>query len=169
MITRNLLIRLGLLLALVGMGVFGVRWWTSPDRQIGRIADAVARALTHDGADVGFDTLRAVAGLQEHLTSEVTLEAGDGRGLRGREEVMAAAARLRGTTSYMRVRFFDVRVMYANDAAATVHATLDVTTRDGSGASVAEARAIEVGVVRPERRWQVARARLLGRLTSSDR
>lgn len=161
---RNRFIRLGLLLAILAGGWQGVRWWTSPERQIRQIAAAVAQALSHEQADSGLSAAAAVAALQDHLAPDVRVEwRRDEAGLTGRQQVLSAAVRVRASTPYLCVRFFDLRIAYTSETSALVHATLEVTMRGEAAEDLADARQLEGTVVVREGRWVVAAVRAVER------
>jgi len=161
-----MLARLAVVVAVAAGAAVAVRWWNSPERRIATLLDDVASALTYDapGSDLG--SLAAVAGLQPLLAPAVVIDVNPpSPPLRGRQDVVATAARIRASRPMMRVQFFDTEIAVAEDSAATVRVTAQVTTRDGSGADVAEARAIVLGIVKESGRWTIAEAHLMPETT----
>ena len=151
-------LQIGAALALLVAAGLGVRWCTSPERQIRAILDSVASAFTHDGTSSGLDALTAVAALQRHLALAVTIETAGGARIDGRQDVITAAARLRAASTPMRVRFFDPRIGLRGDDAATVVVTAEVTTRTASGQDAAEVHQVTAAVQKSEGRWVVSSA-----------
>lgn len=140
----------------------GYWWWNDPERHIQRLLSDVASALTHEGAETDLRALTAVASLQPHLAPDVSLDMGEGSmPLRGRQEVISMAARVRAATPMMRVQFFDPEIELSSDSAGTTRVTVQVTTRDAGGEEVAAAHVVSIALVRAEGRWQIASARLL--------
>lgn len=155
------LIRAAIAVAILGAALVGYRWWQSPERLIRGILADTAAALTHTEPDTDLRALAAIAGLQHHLTADVIVDAG-GRGpLRGRQDVLATAARLRASSPMLRVRFFDADIRIDGDAAAEAQATVEITSRDGAGEESAAAREVAATFVKQDGRWQVASARLV--------
>jgi hypothetical protein len=150
--------------ALAGLMV-GYRWWNSPERHINRLLSDVASALSHDGTETDLRALATVASLQNHLRPDVSIDLGRGSPLRGRQDVIAMAARVRATTPMIRVQFFDPEIRLSGDS-ATTRVTVQVTTRETGGDEVAAAHVASIELVRTEGRWQIAGARVLPEDTS---
>jgi hypothetical protein len=146
--------------ALAGLMV-GHRWWNSPERHINRLLSEVASALSHDGVEADLRALAAVASLQNHLRPDVSIDLGRGPVLRGRQDAIAMAARVRATRPMMRVQFFEPEIRLSGESAGTTRVTVQVTTRDAGGEEVAAAHVVSIELVRAEGRWQIARARVL--------
>jgi hypothetical protein len=141
--------------------VLGYRWWTSPERPIQRILADVASAMSHEGPGADLRALTRLAALQNHMALDVLIDAGASSGpVRGRQEVLALATRLRASTPMMRVQFFDPDIALVDGAAATTRVTLQVTTRDAAGEEVAAAHNVMISLVRLDGRWVVTRVRL---------
>jgi hypothetical protein len=146
--------------ALAGLMV-GYQWWNSPERRINRMLSEVASALSHDGVEADLRALAAVASLHNHLRPDVTIDLGRGSQLRGRQDAIAMAARVRTTTPMMRVQFFDPEIRLSADAAGTTRVTVQVTTRGAGDDEVAAAHVVLIDLVRADGRWQIASARVL--------
>lgn len=149
--------RIAAVLALLAVGAAAYRWWTSPTRQIHAILSGVAAALSHDEPDAGLQSLSAAAALQQHLAVDVSLETPQSR-IAGRQEVIAAAARLRAARPTMRVRFFDPEIAFAGETSATVRVTAEVTTGNDSGEDVVDVHQVLATVEETNDRWVVSRA-----------
>jgi hypothetical protein len=132
-------------------------WWTRPERQIHAILDDIAAALTHEGGDSGLQALAAAAAIEKHLAEDVAVDVGGERGIQGRDAVVTAAARLRSQTTAMRVRFLDPRITFADDAAASVTVTAEVTTGE-AGADVVNVHQVTATIRQSNDRWVVASA-----------
>jgi hypothetical protein len=81
--------------------------------------------------------------------------------LRGQQDAIAMAARVRATSPMMRVQFFDPEIRLSGESAGTTRVTVQVTTRDAGGEEVAAAHVVSIELVRAEGRWQIASARVL--------
>jgi len=142
--------------------VAGYRWWSSPERQINTLLSDVATALSHESAETDLRALTAVASLQTHLTLDVSIEmGGSSTPIRGRQEIIATATRVRASNSMMRVQFFDPEIAITGDTSGTTRVTAQVTTRDSSGQEVAAAYTVAMNLVLADGRWQIASARVL--------
>jgi hypothetical protein len=141
------------------------QWWTSPERQIRRILDAVVSALNHDQPESGLVGLGAVAALQQHLAADVSVDTGSPTGpVTGRQDVISLAARLRAGTPMLRIQFFDADISLHSDTAATLRATMQVTTRSESGDDIADVYQVSATLQKSAGQWVVTTAR-----TSRDR
>lgn len=143
-------------------------WWNSPERVIHRMLEDVASALSHDTGDTDLQALAAVASLQSHLAPDVSIDPGPpGTMIRGRQDVISAAARLRATSRAMRVQFFDARIDVLGDTHATTQVTAQVTTTDREGQDLASAHLVSMVLVGTDGQWQVTEVRILPQSESS--
>ena len=154
---RNL--RIAAVLALILAAGAGYRWWVSPERQIRAIFGDVEAAFTHDAPGSGLDALTDVAALQQHLAEDVSIQGAGGMRVDGRQDAITAAARIRAAAPARRLRFFDTRITFESDRAATVSATAEVTTRNEAGEDLVDVHQVSATVIRPEGRWIVSTAR----------
>jgi len=158
--------RLAAVVVVAAVAVVAVRWWNNPERRIEALLAEVAAVLTYDAPGTDLGSLAAAAGLQPLLAPAVVVDVNPpSPPLRGRQEVVATAARIRASRSMMRIQFFDAEIAVVAAAAATVRVTVQVTTRDASGADVAEARGLVLGVVEEGGRWTIAEAHLMPETT----
>lgn len=142
--------------------VAGYRWWSSPERQINTLLSEVATALSHESAETDLRALTAVASLQARLTPDVSIDmAGGSFPIRGRQEVIATATRVRVSSSMMRVQFFDPEIAMTGETSGTTRVTVQVTTRDANSQDVAAAYTVAMTLVLADGRWQIASARVL--------
>ena len=147
--------------ALVAM-LGGYWWWSNPGRGVHRLLSDVASTLSHDEPEADLRSITAVAALQAHLTPDVSVDIGrSSTPLRGRQEVIAMVARLRASSSMMRVQFFDPDIQFSDDSSGTTRVTVQVTTRGAGGEEVAAAHVVSFALVRADGRWQIASARIL--------
>jgi len=155
-------VRVAIALAVATGIVLGYQWWTSPERRIQGILVDVASAMSHDGPETDLRALAAVAGLQQHLSPDVSIDVGaPSRPVRGRQDVISTAARLRASTPAMHVQFFDPDISVSGKDAATTRVTAQVTTRDQAGENLAAAHVVLMTLARVDGRWLVTSARLL--------
>ena len=155
-------VRAAIVVAALAALTAGYFWWNNPERHIRRLLSDVESALSHDGAETDLLALAAVASLQAHLTPDVAIEiGGSSPPVRGRQDVISMAARLRASSPMMRVQFFDPEIQLSDDSNATTRVTVQVTTRDAGGEELAAAHQVSIALVLVEGRWQVASARVL--------
>src|SRR5262249_38830997 len=153
--------RVAILVAALVAVVAGYRWWNSPERQVNRLLSDISTALSHESAETDLRALTAVASLQTHLTADVSIDMGGGSPpVRGRQDVIAMATRVRVSSPMMRVQFFDPEIAIAGDTGAT-KVTVQVTTRDSGGEELAAAYTVSMNLVLAEGRWQIASAHIV--------
>jgi hypothetical protein len=153
--------RVAIVVAALVAVVAGYRWWNSPERQVKQLLSDVATALSHEGAETDLRALAAVAALQKYLTLDVSIDMrGGSTPIRGRQDVIATATRVRASSPMMRVQFFDPEITITGDS-GTTRVTVQVTTRDGGGPEVAAAYAVAIDLVLAEGRWQIGSARVI--------
>jgi hypothetical protein len=155
-------VRAAIVVAALAAVVAGYRWWNGPERQVNQLLSDVATALSHESAETDLRALTAVAALQAHLTPDVSIDMGaNSTPIRGRQEVIATATRVRASSAMMRVQFFDPEIAISGDSSGTTKVTMQVTTRDASGQDVAAAYTVAMDLVLAEGRWQIASARVV--------
>jgi hypothetical protein len=118
--------------------------------------------LSHESAETDLRALTAVASLQSHLTADVSIDVGgNSLPIRGRQEVIATATRVRASGPMMRVQFFDPEIAISAGSSGTTKVTVQVTTRDSGGQEdVAAAYTVSMSLVLADGRWQIASARV---------
>jgi hypothetical protein len=141
--------------------VAGYRWWNNPERHIRRLLSDISSTLSHEQSETDLLTVAKVAALQNYLAPDVSIEMGAAPPLRGRQDAISMAARLRASSSQMRVQFFDPEIQLSGDASGTTRVTVQVTTTDRGGQEVASAHVVMMTFVRADGRWVVASARIL--------
>lgn len=139
----------------------------SDEAQIRATLGRVAAAVGSDAGDGDLARLGRVAGLRQEFHPDLFVDAGPPfRELRGREAVVAAAARTGGMLRELEVSFVDVVV--AVDGAglqAYVSLVAEARFREGEAAGRAyEARELDVVMVRHEDRWVIREVVLVGGL-----
>ena len=151
--------RFALAIVLLGGAVGGYWWWNSPERQIRRTLDELARRASHDAPAQGLTAIAAVAGLREYLAEDVSLAPGEPYSpLNGRDTVLAAAARVRSVTPSLRMAFEDVRIALEPGGTATVHCTVTAALRDRAGQERIDARELTMTLQRSGGRWVLTHA-----------
>ncbi len=153
--------RVSLLILGIAVAVAVYLWWSSPERQIRRVLDAVSEGLSHDGPATGLSAISTASALQSYFTPDVTVVPGTPfEPVKGRDSVIAAAARLLSATAGFRVEFVDVQINLASDSrSAGVDCTAVATLRDRAGQETVDAREIVIDMNVVEGRWVIADAR----------
>lgn len=150
------------------LGVFGgvYWWWSRPERQIHRVLDALADALSHDMPREGLGAVAAVAGLPQYFAADVVLDPGRPFPvLTGRDAVVAAAARVRGALPVLRLELADRRIEMGADAAqAVVSVAVSARMTDRAGQQSMDAREVKLIMKRIDGRWVIARAEAVAAL-----
>jgi ketosteroid isomerase-like protein len=140
--------------------VFAYRTWNSDERQILRMLDTVAATVSHEQPAAGVAALAAVAGLTTYLAPDVVIEPGaPAMSLRGAQDVVSTAARLRVGVPMLRLAFEHTQVPAVTGNTARVYATAVVTTRAQDGQDVADARGLIIDVRRADGQWVITVAR----------
>jgi hypothetical protein len=162
-------VRVVLIAAVLTASYAGYQWWASPERQIRRTVREAVAALDHDEPDTSVSALSGVAGLHAILALDVSVEDGSTAqaAVRGRQDVVAMAARVRITTPTLRLQVFDERVSLHSETRAGVEMTVQVTMTDREGAEVADARQVSVELVSVDGRWLVSRVMIAPRAVTA--
>ncbi len=154
--SRRAAMAVGLLVATFA----GYRWWNGDERQIRRQLAAVAAVVSHDSPALGVAALAEVAGLATYLAPDVTIDPGPpGAPLRGAQDVVSSAGRLRAAVPVFQLAFVDVQVAPAAGDTATVRATARISMQGRDGAGSTDARELEITMRWLDGRWVVAAAR----------
>ena len=136
-------------------------WWSSPERQIRRVLSDIAEALSYDAPATALGAASSAASLQPYFAPDVTIEPGEPYGrVKGRDAVLAAAARLRSRAAAFRVEFVDLQVSLAADKrSARIDCTATATVQDGPGQESMDAREIMMTMNTMDGRWVITWAR----------
>jgi len=156
----------------VALAVFAgwLAWgWLFPsdEAQIRATLDRVAAAVGSDAGDGDLARLGRVAGLRQEFHPDLCVDAGPPfRELRGREAVVAAAARTGGVLRELEISFEDVVVAVDGEGLqARVSLVAEARFREGEAAGRAyEARELDIVMVRHEDRWVIREVVLVGAL-----
>jgi hypothetical protein len=139
----------------------------SDEARIRAVLDRVAEAIGSDAGDGDLARLGRVAGLRQEFHPDLFVDAGPPfHELRGREAVVAAAARTGGMLRELEISFVDVEIAVGDDRQhASASLVAEARFREGEGAGRAyEARELDVQFVRHEDRWVVSEVVLVGGL-----
>lgn len=155
------LVRQGGAAAAVVVGAWLVWGWLFPsdEARIRAVLDRVADAVGAGAAEGEIARLARVAGLRQDFHPDLIVDAGPPfSNLRGREAVVAAAARTGAMMHELEVSFAEIVVaLDADRQRASVTLVAEARFREGEGAGQSyDARELEVEFVRYEERWVVA-------------
>lgn len=146
---------------LLGAALAAYLYWTSDERQIRRLLDGVADAVTQEEPS-GVAGLAEVAGLNSYLAPDVTLEPGEPfRPIVSAQDVVSTVGRLRAVMPTVRLEISNVEVS-VNGASASVSANTRLTLRDREGTENVEARSVAVRLEERGRGWIITAARAVG-------
>ena len=152
--------RVLLALALLAACVLGYRYWASDERQIGRLLDNVADAVSQAEGEAGVTGLAEVAGLTNYLTADVTIEAtlpARAAAIRGAQDVVATVGRFRAVFPVVTLSFDDAMISVDSDSTATVQAIARTEMRDKDGAREAQGWQVVLSLARRGGNWVIAR------------
>jgi len=147
--------------ALLAAGGLGYWYWSSDERQIRRLLDHVADAVSQAEGEAGVAGLAEVAGLNTYLTPDVTIEATlptRAATMRGAQDVVSTVGRFRTVFPVVTLSFEDVRVSVDSDVTATAQSVARTERRDRDGATEAEAWQVVLSLERRDGNWLIARA-----------
>lgn len=150
-----------LFIVVAAAGGFGWAWlFPSDEAQIEDTLHRVAAALSNangQGKGSGLEGLARVAGLQNEFAADAQVDAGPPFAkLTGRQDIVAAAARVVASVRNLEVRFPDIDTEVAGDrltAASTV--TAEARFDEASGARAIDARELAVTFTRVDGRWLI--------------
>lgn len=126
--------------------------------EIRSVLDRIAEGVGDDGGGGDVNRLARAAALRNELDPEITVDAGEPfQRLRGREMVIGAAARVRGSLRGLKVRFSDVEIEVEPDR-QRAHVTLTAEAHFGTatGAPGFDARELAFVLRRLDDRWVIA-------------
>ena len=138
-------------------------YWAGDERQIRRLLDGVADAVSQREGEAGVAGLAEVAGLTRSLAPDVTFEPGEPFSpITGAQEIVSTVGRLRAVMVSVELTFADVQVA-VDGAAASVHATARLALRDRAGEARVETRDALIALQRRDTGWVITTARANGR------
>jgi len=134
-------------------------YWASDERQIRRLLDGVAAAVTQEEGTGGVAGLAEVAGLTRYLAPDVTFEPGPPfRAIVGAQEIVSTVGRVRAVMTTVELSFSDTEVA-VDGGRASVRTTARLTLRDRDGAESAETREAQIALEERETGWVITTAR----------
>jgi len=149
------------LLAAVALvaAIAGYLYWSSDERQIRRLLDGVADAVSQEEGTGGVVGLAEVAGLTRYLAPDVTFDPGEPfRPIAGAQDIVSTVGRLRAVMVSVELTFSDVQVAI-DGSKASVHAKAQLTLRDRDHAESVEPRDAEIALEERETGWVITAAR----------
>jgi ketosteroid isomerase-like protein len=139
--------------------VAGYLYWASDERQIRRLLDGVADAVTQEEGTGGVAGLAEVAGLTRYLAPDVVFEPGAPyRPMAGAQDIVSTVGRLRAVMTTVDLTFSDVQLLVDGNTAAA-RATARLTLRDRDGAEAVEMRHALIALARENTGWVIKTAR----------
>jgi ketosteroid isomerase-like protein len=143
----------------IGALVAAYLYWASDERQIRRLLDGVAGAVTQEEDAGGVAGLAEVAGLNRYLAPDVVFEPGAPFSpITGAQDIVSTVGRLRAVMRSVELIFSDVQVAVDGDA-ASVSAAARLTLRDRDGAETVEMRHALIALAKGETGWTIMVAR----------
>ena len=139
--------------------IAGYLYWSSDERPIRRLLDAVADAVSQQEGEGGVAGLAEVAGLTRALSPDATLEPGEPfRTITGAQEIVATVGRLRAVMPAVQLELSDIEIT-VDAGAASVQATARLTLRDRDGAAIDEVRDVRLTLEKRDAGWVITAAR----------
>lgn len=152
-------VRIGLVVAAVVAALLAARaYWPTEERRVRSRLDDLARSVgERDGQ--GLEQMARAARLAGYFTEDVVVDLGEPYPeFRGRDTIMALAAKARGHDDDFAVRFEDVAVRLDEDGrGAGVRLVVVLTGRSSRWvADAADARELQVRMQRDDGAWRIA-------------
>lgn len=148
-----------LVAVVLGAAVGGYLYWSSDERQIRRLLDDVAEAVSQDDQSAGMMGLAEVAGLSRYLAADVTLIPGEPfPPITGAPEVVSTVGRLRAIMATVLLNLSNVQVT-VDGRVASVSAAVRLTLRNVEGDERIEAREAVVTLEKRDAGWLITMAR----------
>src|SRR5204863_1570599 len=115
--------RVALIVVALGAVLAAYLYWSSDERQIRRLLDGVAEAVTQEEGAGGVVGLAEVAGLTRYLAPDVTFEPGAPfRPMAGAQDIVSTVGQLRAVMATVELTFSDIQVA-VDGATASVRTT----------------------------------------------
>jgi ketosteroid isomerase-like protein len=151
---RTLLIAIAL-----GVAVAAYLYWASDERQIRRLLDGVADAVTQEEGTGGVAGLAEVTGLTRYLAPDVAFEPGEPfRPITGAQDVVSTVGRVRAVMTTVELTFSDIQIA-VDGSTASVRTTARLTLKDRNGDQSVETREALIALAERETGWVVTTAR----------
>lgn len=152
-----------LIVIAVGAVLAGYLYWASDERQIRRLLDGVADAVSQEEGAGGVVGLAEVAGLTRYLAPDVTFEPGEPfRAITGAQDIVSTVGRLRAVMTAVDLTFSDIEIA-VDGRTASVRTTAKLTLRDRDGAQSVDTRDAEIALEERDTGWVVTTARTQSR------
>ena len=133
-------------------------YWNSDERQIRRLLDGVADAVTQEEGTGGVAGLAEVAGLTQYLAPDVAFEPGEPfRPITGAQDVVSTVGRMRAVMTTVELTFSNVQIA-VDGSTASVRATARLTLTDRNGDRSIETRDVSIALEERESGWVVTTA-----------
>ena len=148
------------------------QFFPGDEAQIASLLERIAAAVEGEGAEgsSGFAGVGGIAGLavlQEDFALDATVDAGAPfQQLRGRQSIVAAAARVRVATRNLDIRFPEVDISVADDRRTATAMVVAEAHFDADGSRSMDARELEMRFSRVDGRWMVSSVEVLQPLNS---
>lgn len=151
--------RTAIVVAAVGAAIAGYLYWASDERQIRRLLDGVADAVTQEDGTGGVAALADVTGLTRYLAPDVAFEPGEPFGpITGAQDVVSTVGRVRAVMTTVELTFSDVQIA-VDDGTASVRTTARLTLEDRNGDQSVETREALIALAERETGWVITTAR----------
>jgi ketosteroid isomerase-like protein len=149
--------------AAVGAAIAGYLYWASDERQIRRLLDGVADAVTQEEGAGGVAGLAEVTSLTRYLAPDVAFEPGEPfRPVTGAQDVVSTVGRVRAVMTTVELTFADVQIA-VDGSTASVRTTARLTLKDRNGDQSVETRDALIALAERETGWVITTARAQAR------
>ena len=147
----------------LGGAVAAYLYWSSDERQIRRLLDGVADAVTQEEGTGGMAGLAEVTSLTQYLAPDVAFEPGEPfRPLAGAQDVVSTVGRVRAVMTTVELTFSDVQIA-VDGSTASVRTTARLTLKDRNGDQSVETRETLIALAERETGWVITTARAQSR------
>ena len=154
------LVRVVAVLVALAAAYYAYRWYFPDDEAVIRARlDDLAATVSHSGGGEGFSMLTRAAKFGTFFTQDVVIEIGGGvASIRGRDTVMALAAKAQVPGEGFTIRFVDVTVV-VDPSGLSALATMTATAQGRSlgDYQAIDARELEMGWRKVDGEWQIDR------------
>jgi ketosteroid isomerase-like protein len=152
-----------LIVVALGAALAAYLYWTSDERQIRRLLDGLADAVTQEEGAGGVVGLAEVAGLTRYLAPDVTFEPGAPfRPITGAQDIVSTVGRLRAVMTAVELTFSDIQIA-VDGGTASVSTTARLTLRDRDGEQRVETRDAQIVLEERDAGWVIITARAQSR------
>ena len=155
----RLLLRFVLIAVALIAAYYAYRWYFPDDEALIRTRlEALAATVSHEGGGEGFATLTRAAAFGAFFTQDVVIEIGGFAPIRGRDSVMALAAKAQVPGEGFTIRFVDVTVVVDPSGLSALAAmTATAQGRNLGDYQAIDARELEMGWRKVDGDWQIER------------